>query len=189
MITSIAWIFNAKTNIFFLDIKAICFWIFGYYIVKNKYELNRLDKFKYIIFPTYIFINIIQIIVFVNIPETLIYFIIDRLNVLVGCCWWYLFATKVKNEKFNKILMVISKYSFCIYVFHEMPLRILQKIWTKLLPNTVIFQLVEFLILPVIIIFCIIVFSMILDKYFNPIYNIITGKRNNNTLVQDNKCN
>lgn len=57
------------------------------------------------------------------------------------------------------------KYSFCIYLFHEMSLTVLKKLGMVLLPLTPVFQLIEYLLIPVIIIACCISFGFCLNRF------------------------
>lgn len=73
------------------------------------------------------------------------------------------------------VAKTISDYSFGIYIFHEMNMSMLQKLSGKLLQASIGWQLMEYLIIPCIILICCLVLCSLLKKFLYPVYGILTG--------------
>ncbi len=165
---------NVKTHLFFLRQDALIFFCLGYYFVKYSIKFNDIDKIK----APYIIIAYI-VVIFLDFwaRNTLISHLPHFASIIIGFIFFYRFTTKITNKKIHNIIMKISKYSFSIYLFHEMNLTILKKLLTKLLPQTALWQTVLYFGVPIIIFSLCLLLSIILDKYFHKIYLILVGSR------------
>lgn len=163
------WIFVKDTHIFFLNVEAICFWGIGCYIVLNKIDLKNFDKINKLVICALYVLGIIANVISQNAVYNLY---INRIMVLIGIIFCYVIMTNIKN-----VLIYLSTYSFSIYLFHEMSLSIVRKLLTKLLPMTFIFQLVEYLGIPILIFCECLIISIFLEKKFPRLYLIVTGNR------------
>lgn len=168
------WIFVKDTHIFFLNVEAICFWGIGCYIVLNKIDLKNFDKINKLVICALYVLGIIANVISQNAVYNLY---INRIMVLIGIIFCYVIMTNIKNVKLKNVLIYLSTYSFSIYLFHEMSLSIVRKLLTKLLPMTFIFQLVEYLGIPILIFCECLIISIFLEKKFPRLYLIVTGNR------------
>lgn len=157
--------------------QAICFWGLGYFWVKSKLQLSILDKHKRLIAISYIILIVLDVFVREMVVYRLIYRLIHRLCTVVGIAFWYTCLTNFKSVNFNKLLLHLSAYSFSIYLFHEMCLSILKKICVKIFPTTVVFQLLEYILIPFIVIGGCLVVSVGLKKVVPRFYSVLTGNR------------
>lgn len=173
-ISMIMWLFLDSTKIFCLDTTTICFWIFGCCLVRKGIKLNSIDKIKKrYISIVYILVVLIEILTL----KYSINKIIHRITILVGLIFWFACTTNLKNGRFKNIIIFISSYTFSIYLFHEMSLTIMKKIYIKLFEGNLLLQSLEYFIIPCSIISICIIFSIILQKKLPRIYSIITGNR------------
>ena len=88
----------------------------------------------------------------------------------------YACATIYKS-KINEELLFVSNYSFCIYLFHEFNLIALKKVFAIIIPQTLLFQFIEYLGIPFIILLFCLILCIILEKYMPGLYNLISGGR------------
>lgn len=81
------------------------------------------------------------------------------------------------NAMLQRTFLWLSKYTMIIYVFHEMTLSCVKKVFLKFLPNTDLFIFLEYHLIPVLIIGICIVFGRILQKTLPKFYALSTGGR------------
>ena len=174
----LVWIFNVPTGVFCIGTQAICFFSFGYYIVKYDIRLSIVDKIHNFIMSSFYFILIALDVITRDWGN--IHGIIHQFCILVGICFWYRCTTKIYNSVWEKKLLIISKYSFFVYIFHEMSLTVLKKIGMMFLPRTPFFQVVQYLAIPIIIFICCIIAGEFLEKYVPKVYSLLTGKQAEN---------
>ena len=146
----------------------IIFWCFGYYIVKNNIHIKRVNIIPLII------LEILILLILWNIRQYNIKIILDSLNVilLIKLCIqisYYFFN--------NKFIEKCSKYTFFVYLFHEMNLTIVKKLSVVFLPRTQLCFFIQYFINPIIVIICCLMFAMILEKCFPQIYKLLIGYR------------
>ena len=89
----------------------------------------------------------------------------------------YIFATRIKAQRLKDMLLFVARYSFCIYLFHEMNLSILRKILVRFLPHTGFFSAALYLGMPFVIISLCLLISRFLDRFIPRLYRIISGGR------------
>ena len=166
---------NVQTHLFFLKQQALVFFCLGYYFVKYSIRFTDADKIKT---PYIIIIYLAGIILDFLTRDTVINYLPHFITIVFGLIFFYRFTTKITAEKPHSILMHMAKYSFSIYLFHEMNLTILKKLLVKLLPQTALWQTVLYFGIPVTIFFLCLLLSGILDKYFHKIYLVLVGSRN-----------
>lgn len=154
--------------------QAVCFWGLGCFVVCNNIRLNVLDKIRkeilYIIYFSAIVGDILTRSYKVNLP-------IHNICIIIGIIFWFVCLTDFKTDRWNKILLFISSYSFSIYLFHELSLSLLQKICARLLPTSATAQLLEYLLIPIFIITGVLIFSLALKRVCPRLYGVITGNR------------
>ena len=154
--------------------QSICFWGFGCFIVCRNIRLDSLDKISK---KLLCFIYIVMVIGDVLTRTWKGNSIIHNMCVIAGVIFWFVCFTDFKWERLNRILLYASSYCFCIYLFHEMNLSFLQKICARLLPKSAVFQFLEYIFIPIVIIAGILLISIFLKKRFPKFYSVITGNR------------
>ena len=103
--------------------------------------------------------------------------LVNKVAILWGVVFWFVCTTEFESEKLTTMLMKLSGYAFGIYLFHEMNLFILKKLLAKLLPQTPVMQLMQYVGIPVAIFCYCLVVSVLMKKYLPRLYGVITGNR------------
>ncbi|MBQ6128751.1 MAG: acyltransferase [Lachnospiraceae bacterium] len=168
------WLFVASSPIFFCDIRAVCFWGIGCYFAKRPGSLSFLNNLnKGLLTIAYIVLNAAAYIV----SEAGFSWALPlyRISVFVSLMFWYMVAS-LKGSYFKTFMLFTAKYCFCIYLFHEFSMTTLKKILAKILPSSVAFQFIQFIIVPVIILFFTIACSMLLEKFTPGLYAVLNGR-------------
>lgn len=155
---------------------SFCFWGVGCCFAMQKISLPSLDSYRKVatLYPILIVAVCLLQKKLGEVGPRILY----HLCLMVGMFFWYTCATKIREGKAREALLFVSKYSFCIYLFHEMNLTILRKIFVKILPQTVFSQLIQYFGPAVIVIAGCILLSWLLERYVPPVYRIVSGGRN-----------
>ena len=170
----LVWLLLDSTQIFFLDVQALCFWGIGCWFATRRKPVSSLDRTRAVTAAAY---PCLVAAAYLVRNQGMVSLIVLRLCLLTGTVFWYVCATQIKKEKIRKRLLYISRYSFCIFLFHEMHLTFLQKILAKLMPQSAVFAVLEYFGIPVVIIAFCVVLSRLLEKYTPGFYRIISGGR------------
>lgn len=160
------WIVNFNLHVFFLQYQSLFFFSVGYYIVKFKINLNTAKKVNL----TRLSIMYILVIILELITRNIY---IHQLQILISIVFWFKIVIKIKN----KIFMKYSKYVFGIFLFHEWSLTILKKILIKVISINSVSNIFIYVFAPVIIIFLLIFFLKLFERYANRFYKIVMGYR------------
>ncbi len=181
-ITLALWLFVGSTNIFCLRITGICAWELGCllaYIRRTKDRINVGSRG--IIAMTIVYFGILIGDIFTReLKVGAIQLPIHRACILIGFFLMLLISMRLDTERIidrKRIVYTIAKYSFGIYVFHEMYLSMSQKICAKMLPVDLPFQIIEYFGLPIIICCFCILFSKLLERFVPGIYRCLMGGR------------
>ena len=155
---------------------SFCFWGLGCFFAVRRIRLSSLDKCRKasLIYPVLILAVCLLRKDLAGIGPRIVY----HLCVLAGMFSWYTCATKIREGKVRKALFFVSKYSFCIYLFHEMSLTILRKILAKLLPQTGFPAVIQYFGPAAAVIAGCVLLSWLLDRCAPRIYRIVSGGRN-----------
>ncbi len=171
----ILWLTLESTHIFFLDIQSVCFFGIGCFFAIEKISFSESDRFRVpaaVIYPCLVLASVL-----LRNQEGFIKMFICRLCFLTGMFFWYIFATRIKAQRLKDMLLFVARYSFCIYLFHEMNLSILRKILVRSLPHTGFFSAALYLGMPFVIISLCLLISRFLDRFIPGLYRIISGGR------------
>ena len=154
---------------------SFCFWGMGCCFACRKIPLSSLDRYRKVavIYPVLIVLVCLLRKQLGEIGPRILY----HLCMLTGMFFWYTCATKIREGKIRKVLLFVSKYSFCIYLFHEMNLTILRKVFAKVLPETAFFQVIQYFGPVVVALAGCLLLSWLLDRYMPRFYKIISGNR------------
>ena len=151
-------------------LSAVCFWGFGCLVARRQISLDVVDKLNSWVICALYFALIAANVIF---PETLL---ISRLCILVGGIFWYKFATRFCDLSVKKYLLWLSGFSFNIYIFHRTLMGASGRIFA-LFPTTPLFQLMQYICVPFIVVVYCVMISVFLKKYFPRFYGVITGDR------------
>ena len=88
----------------------------------------------------------------------------------------YVCATGLKGIP-KRLVLSVSRYSFLIYLFHELNLTVLKKLLANLLPLTIPFQIAEYFCVPCIILLFCTGLSILLERIAPGVFVILNGGR------------
>ena len=104
--------------------------------------------------------------------------VIDALFIFLGIMLWVRVSKSIFDcQKTRRIFLRLSKWTFMIYVTHEMTLSSLKKICLRLLPTEPVWLLAEYLLLPIIVIAGCSIAGVAFRKIAPKVYAVATGGR------------
>lgn len=168
------WILPFSTLIFCLDKQAICFWCLGFLCVHFKFDLLSLDKIKRIWLVIFYFAFVLADIVF---KGSELNWIFHNFGILVGLVFWFVFCAKINTCVIRKIILVISEYSFGIYLFHQLTLNCINKVYARIVPPSSLSQLLGYFFIPAVVIMGCIALSIFMKRYMPHAYCVLYGKK------------
>lgn len=176
---ALVWIFIPERDGCFREsLQSICFWGFGCCLVCMDIHIfslpDRFPKILYLI--VYSLLAVADELVFRFFPGTELFCIIHRLGLIAGVGFWGGFFGHLDfSSRAQKILFCLSSYSFNIYLLHENFLTALKKVCAVFLPVTPFWLLLEFFVLPIVIILFCILLSKLIRKFFPQVYSFAFG--------------
>lgn len=154
--------------------QAVCFWGFGCFLAVKGIPLEQADKLpKTALAAGYLLLVAADVCT----RNTAFNHYIHNFCILAGLLFWFVSFTDVKNGKAKQLLLKLAAYSFPIYLFHELPLTMLKKICAKVLPLTTVFQLLTYVGIPLVILGCCLLLSILLERCTPGLYRVLTGSR------------
>ena len=152
------------------------FWPLGCYCSINNIKFEDIKYYveKYHLLLLYL-LGCITCYIFHYIGFTLIP--VGGITTAIGVFCIISVAYNIKNVNFKYIILKLAPYVFPIYLFHEFNLTFFRKLLSAILPNTVLFVVLEYFLCPLIIIVYCIMLSIVLNKISPKLYKIITGGR------------
>lgn len=169
--------------------RSIPFFILGLYLAENKNKIfrifNNIYKYRYILllifgFATYIIAYVKSI----NSDIHSVYRVgmtchVITMTIIMGLCTsiFLIIRDISKIQIIRQILNCLSEYSFMIYVMHGKILSILQILFSRLLKQNGIIVILEYLLLPIIVILINIIIAFFMKRHLNKVYAVIVGKR------------
>ena len=101
------------------------------------------------------------------------------MTIIIGLCTsiFLIIRDISKIQIIRQILNCLSEYSFMIYVMHGKILSILQILFSRLLKQNGIIVILEYLLLPIIVILINIIIAFFMKRHLNKVYAVIVGKR------------
>ena len=97
--------------------------------------------------------------------------------ILLGVVFWFVYGTTIQKDSINRLLLLISEYSFGIYLFHQLTLNCINKAYAKFIPPSSVSQLFGYFVIPSIVIVGCVLFSIFLKKHAKRLYCALFGKR------------
>lgn len=151
--------------------QALLWFCVGACVVKLQIHITIFDSismWKLSLF--YIICLLIKMIVDIHIADVLFIF--------VGIVFWLRVTKIIYNcEKVREFFLQLSTWTFVIYAVHELTLSSLKKICFRLLPTEPIWLLIEYMLLPVVVIIGCIIVGVILKRVTPKLYSVVTGAR------------
>lgn len=154
--------------------QAVCFWGLGCFCCVNQTTPECADHVNKLFLTVFYFLLVAAAALTRDGPLGAF---ICRVGILVGIPFWYACFTNFQSRKVNAVLYKLSTYTFPIFLFHEMHLTILKKAFAKLLPQTPLLQLVQYLVIPIVIFGYCIALSAAMKRYLPRVYAVLTGGR------------
>lgn len=147
------------------------YFLIGSALVYLNIHINCVDKINFFIIVFAYLLSAILNIIARN-------FYISNITIILGIIFW-IKITKIiyNNIKLRNVFLNLSKYTFIIYVFHELTLSSVKKICLKLFPAKPIVLLIEYITIPLLIVGICILLYKILYNLAPKIYKISTGER------------
>ncbi len=165
---------NIDSGMFFLSTQALAFFSLGYYIVKYGLTFSDLDKVPAAVaaflYAALAMANYLTI----GMAVHTVFCALSDIAGVFFCAWAsrYFPGMGCKSK-----LLWVSKYNFSIYLFHELNLSILRKIWFKMFPADIFLQEASYFLLPLFIIPSCILLSRIMEMAVPGLYRTVTGGR------------
>jgi len=151
--------------------QALLWFCLGACIVKFQKHITFFDNTSLWIFS---FIYIVGAVVALILDNS----IINVLFTFLGIIYWVRMSKLIfDKQKLRRIFLQLSKWTFIIYVAHELTLTSLKKICLKLLPTTPIWLLIEYIFIPIVVIIGCIAVGKVFKKIAPQVYSISTGSR------------
>lgn len=103
--------------------------------------------------------------------------VIDLLYDAVGFCFYYQLAGCIRKSRLSKPILWAAQFTFFIYAFHEYYEAMIKKIIMMIVPQYGWIQVVEYFLLPILIICICIMIGAIFRKRIPIVYRLICGRR------------
>lgn len=175
----ILWTMVGTDKSIVLNTQSICFFSFGYYVVKYNVRMKNIDLVSnFQLICTYILSVFCEF--FLYQQNNSLRITAHSISVLLGIVLVIKLSKYLLNHISNKIpklLLLVSEYSFFIYVTHDLVQTVLKKITIKVLPQFEIIQLIEYLVIPLVTCFICVLSGIIIKKIDVKTYSLITGAR------------
>ena len=169
------WLTPFQTHIFCLDKQAVCFWVIGAFFSIQGINIDYVIKKVNFVYICFAYVILMFADFFTQ--KAVYNSVLHGGEIVVGFIFWYLLIDTLSKKMDLKLLSIISTYSFGIYLFHEYSLNILNKLYARIIPSTVLFKLIGYFFMPCLIVFLCIVFCVLLEKYFPTVYRFLIGKK------------
>lgn len=169
--------FIGTTNCIYFNVTDISAWCFGYLFVKHNINIDVLDNKREKILFLYLFTLVFRIIAWAFEMTGLLSLFLNRFTLLISVIFWYSCFTKNESGFLQRIFYKLSSYSFAIYIFHEMSLTFIIRLFAKLFGTSISLIVVEYVCLPIVVVIIVIIFSYIFKKTLPRLFYCITGSR------------
>ena len=110
-----------------------------------------------------------------NIVQSFLYFL--SIFMFFPLIFYYGEFVDKTNGRLLKLFLIISEFSFMIFVLHGKILTIIQIVCTRIITQNSAILLAEYIIMPIVVITIVIFISLILSKKVSGIYLFFTGGR------------
>lgn len=154
--------------------QSVVFFILGYYVVKYDLHIRQLDAWRG---SAFILLYTGAVLLAVATREYVFHYTICHITILIGIVGIARLSRRLEAGAGKACYMRFARYSFCVFAFHEMGLTIMTKLLTQWLPQNAWVQLLEYLVLPILIICICVGFGMALRRIAPGFYQVLVGRR------------
>lgn len=179
LIIILLWLLGGTSLTVIFNTQSFCFFALGYYIVKYKIKLEKVD-----VIPI---AEIVLAYLLTIVIEYYFYIISSPLRnaahgimVMIGILLLVRLSgviCKTDYSNIPSILYIVATYSFFIYASHDMIQTILKKVFSKVLPQTVIIQSIQYITIPIMTCFICIIVAVVIKNIAPSLYSLLTGSR------------
>lgn len=172
------WLFKGVSFTCFLNSQSICFFSFGYYVVKYNIHMQLCDRLPLrLLLILYLFSVILQLLLvlfgFINFSLVL------SVSVLIGIVSLIKLTMYIDNLNvaLKKMIVCIGTFSYFIYLTQDLIQTILKKLFNlvfSLMPGS---DIIIFLLVPITTCTVCFLIGLGLKFYFPTIFNILNGSR------------
>lgn len=171
LIAIIALYFNIIQIPLLLSNSSFCIFFLSYYFVKYQTIIKKLDKIKGL-YLGLIFVGLIVVKLWIwN------HAIVNLIYTAIGLTFFYQLAGKIRKGPLCKPILWCSQFTFFIYAFHEFYEAMLKKIVMTVLPQYGFVQLIEFFLVPILMICICIAAGAMIKRWIPILYQLICGYR------------
>lgn len=150
---------------------AIYLYIAAASFITMDIKLDFVDKF------TYIQVFMVNLVLLVLSQITNFWILKNLFDCVSIFTWMYIAGKLLTYRNSNLIFKKLSEWTFMIYVLHNIPLQFIKKFLIILFPVSPILLGIEFILLPVIVMFLCVLAGVIFKKIMPKIYNLSAGSR------------
>ncbi len=98
--------------------------------------------------------------------------------IFLGIVFWVRLSKNIYHcQRLRGWFLAFSKWTFMVYVLHELTLSCVKKVCLRFLPTTPVFLLGEYLLLPVAVIAGCVAVGFVFEKILPKVYRVATGGR------------
>jgi len=158
-----------------IETQSLFFFACGYYVVKYKITMSQIDKYDIRWLSTiYVGLSLLLCSIELFVMPILV---LHNLLIAFGVIHMIAVSKYLYSPSAKGFWTVAVKNTFFIYAFHEWNLMFLRKITAKILPQTGIIQLLEFVCIPIVVIGVSIFVAQLLKGVCPKVYDAVTGSR------------
>lgn len=157
--------------------KSVLYWSLGCFCCINNIKFKTIANFveKYYILLIYIICCIASYVM--HHSNIMFSDVINKITIFMGVFVLLSIVYNIKNIHIKDKLLKLAPYTFSIYLFHEFSLTFFRKLLGAVLPSTINYIALEYILCPLVIIIYCIILSIFLKKICPKLYSIITGGR------------
>lgn len=155
----------------FLYKTALAWFIIGAAIVKLQIHITVLDRVPIGISScVYLLGVIITFLLKIN--------FVSGVFIFVGIAFWARVSKEIyDNEATRRVFLWLSKWTFMVYVLHELTLSAIMKLCMRFLPTTPLFMGMEYAIIPIFVIALCVIIGAKFQNLAPKLYALTTGER------------
>lgn len=151
--------------------EALAWFIIGAVIVKKQIHITCLDRLRMSkVLLLYLFTILISLVFPIS--------VLRNISILAGIIFWFRISKEIyMREKFRAEFLRLSKWTFIIFVFHELTLSSIKKVCLRLFPTIPGFLLAEYMLIPIFVVALCMIVGSIFKKILPGLYDLTTGMR------------
>ena len=151
--------------------ESLCMFALSYYVLKYHLEINKLEKVSVWIWAI-AFGGVTRIRL-----ETMNNALLRFLGIVMGMAFLYVASGQIRRGRSRRMILWCSQFTFFIFAFHEYYEAMFKKVIMMIFPQYGWTQLLEFWIIPLLMVAVCIMAGFILRKYWMRGYQYVCGSR------------